>query len=490
MRKIWTPKIILPPILEEDERLKASATALEGALSDLSYAALECLFLPRLDILPSNILNVLANQYHVDFYDVSMSDEEKRSLIRDAIQWHRRKGTPAAVEEIARKVYGDAHVTEWFEYDGEPYHFRILQDITADDEPADRDTLDRLRAAVRESKNTRSWLDFYGFIVVPEDTVEAYDPTVEINPLIVRNDFYDYRRNPDHYDGRPHYGKYLWFYDGKLRYDGAGSYKGFDAEYDYGRLQATDFERLEYGLTFNWADTAEPDAFNCFTADIKPFDDAFPAPFDDPVAADISFLWRDYETDVKESIESAMTLGAREETIEAEAILQYALDISPHQDTVEPVDTADILAVNINRLDNEPVDEEQFFNPSLSASDGEEVSEEGECGCHQYLRYDGKHTYNGEMPYNGTIFRRFALFDEELNRRWQQKFLAYSATFDEPCAQCGSRDYQYLKGSVRIGSECFLISDPQILTLRIVCAHCGSLIADILIEEDTWEEII
>lgn len=490
MRKIWSPKIFLPRLLNDDERFNAAAIALEGALSDLSYAARECLFLPRLDILPSTMLNVLANQYHVDFFEPDMSDDEKRALIRDAIQWHRRKGTPAAVEEIARKVYSGAAVKEWYEYDGEPYHFRIMQDITADDEPADRDTLDRLRAAVRESKNTRSWLDFYGFIITPEDTIEPYDPIAELNPLIVRNDFYDYRRNPHFYDGDPDFGDYLWFYDGKLRMNGAGSYKGFDAEYDYGRPQATDFEQLEYWMALDWNDTVEPVDDNAFVANLDPFDDFFPSIEDALPTIDISFMWRDYETDVKESFDCDMTLSAHQDTVDPQDLLSYTVDLVPHQDTVEHYDASDTLAVDISRLDDVPVVEEMFFNPTLDAADYEEVEELGECGCHQYLNYSGHHDYNGSIPYNGTIFRRFALFDAALDRRWWEKFHWYSTFFDEPCAQCGNHDYQYLKGSVRIGSERFLISDIQILTLRIVCAHCGALIADILIEDDNWEELL
>jgi P2-related tail formation protein len=34
-------------------------------------------------------------------------------------------GTSFAVEEVIKTYFGDGRVEEWFEYDGEPYHFKV-----------------------------------------------------------------------------------------------------------------------------------------------------------------------------------------------------------------------------------------------------------------------------------------------------------------------------------------------------------------------------
>lgn len=128
MKKIWTPKIsdILPESVLRDPKLRASAEAIDIELAKLSWLTREVLHLPRLDELSGKILDHLAAQFHVDFYEpLHLDDATKRELIRNSIAWHRIKGTPAAVEQIANTVFADAKVSEWFEYGGLPYHFKI-----------------------------------------------------------------------------------------------------------------------------------------------------------------------------------------------------------------------------------------------------------------------------------------------------------------------------------------------------------------------------
>ena len=137
MRKIWRPLIYLPTILHNDYNVLAAKLSLEEQLSKLASAAREVMHLPRLDELDETMVELLSNQFHVDFYDPKLSLEDKRDLVRDAIGWHKRKGTASAVEEVAKKVYRDAHVVEWFEYGGEPYFFRINADISDDREDVD-----------------------------------------------------------------------------------------------------------------------------------------------------------------------------------------------------------------------------------------------------------------------------------------------------------------------------------------------------------------
>ena len=83
MRKIWTPSIILPRILQSDARLTAVRDALEKLLAAVSEDARETLHLPRLDQLSEPMLDVLLNQYHADFFESDMSKETKREIIRD-----------------------------------------------------------------------------------------------------------------------------------------------------------------------------------------------------------------------------------------------------------------------------------------------------------------------------------------------------------------------------------------------------------------------
>ena len=116
---------ILPQNLLRDEQIKAAAQALDAELQKITAATKEALLLPRLDELPEAVIDLLAWQWHVDFYEPNMSLKTKRQLVRESIAWHRLKGTKAAVEKMVQAVFRGGVVTEWFEYGGEPYHFRV-----------------------------------------------------------------------------------------------------------------------------------------------------------------------------------------------------------------------------------------------------------------------------------------------------------------------------------------------------------------------------
>ncbi|MBQ7515310.1 MAG: phage tail protein I [Schwartzia sp.] len=147
---------ILPENILADEKLNAAARALDDEMQKVTAATKEVLFLAYLDYLPETIIDLLAWQWHVDFYEpVGMDIETKRKMIKESIAWHRIKGTPAAVEKVVSAAFDKSEVTEWFEYDGEPYHFRIS--VAGMD--AREDLNGRLLRAIWSAKNERSWLD-------------------------------------------------------------------------------------------------------------------------------------------------------------------------------------------------------------------------------------------------------------------------------------------------------------------------------------------
>ena len=113
---------ILPDSLKKDEVTVALADAIEYEFQ---------LFLQQIEILnpmtapPSFALDMVAYEEHVDFYDTNLPEEQKRALIANAELVHKRKGTVWAVEEVASIFFQNARIREWFEYGGQPYHFKI-----------------------------------------------------------------------------------------------------------------------------------------------------------------------------------------------------------------------------------------------------------------------------------------------------------------------------------------------------------------------------
>lgn len=134
----------------------AAAKSLDDELQRVTASCVEVLHLPRLDELPEAVIDLLAWQWHVDFYESDADIRVKRQLVRESIAWHRIKGTKSAVEGMIRTIFQGGVVTEWFDYGGESYHFRV--DLLSAPRMTPENT-ERLLYVVNASKNVRSVLD-------------------------------------------------------------------------------------------------------------------------------------------------------------------------------------------------------------------------------------------------------------------------------------------------------------------------------------------
>lgn len=146
---------ILPPNLRHDTNVRASAAAFDKEFREVSGLLNLLLLYSNLDMLPEKIIDELAWQEHVDFYDQALPIEKKRELVRQAKATHRHKGTPWAVDQVVSTAFDDAVVSEWFEYGGSPYHFRV----TTTDRVTDERKLAGIVRAINSVKNTRSHLE-------------------------------------------------------------------------------------------------------------------------------------------------------------------------------------------------------------------------------------------------------------------------------------------------------------------------------------------
>lgn len=146
---------LLPAFMKEDSTAQAYAAALDELLSIAGERSLE-IDLGNIDMLPESVLDSLAWQNMITWYDYCASIDVKRALIRNAGAVHALRGTPRAVQQVMSDMLGStARLNEWFEYDGEPYHFRAISGGTV----IGAQERARLIAAINEVKNVRSVMD-------------------------------------------------------------------------------------------------------------------------------------------------------------------------------------------------------------------------------------------------------------------------------------------------------------------------------------------
>ena len=120
----------LPTALQHDPKMVALANAAAQELLKASGLIDNVLIYCRIDELPEELVDILAYDLHVDWYDFSYPLEAKRDLVKNSVRVHKKMGTKSAIETALGSLYPESEIEEWFEYEGEPGHFRVVCDVT------------------------------------------------------------------------------------------------------------------------------------------------------------------------------------------------------------------------------------------------------------------------------------------------------------------------------------------------------------------------
>lgn len=115
----------LPQVLQNDPDLAALASSIADILAKRKEEIRRVAIYSRIDDLPEDLLDILAYDFKVDWYNPDYPIEVKRALLKSNWNVHRRLGTKWAVENIITTYFGDGYVDEWFQYGGDPGHFRV-----------------------------------------------------------------------------------------------------------------------------------------------------------------------------------------------------------------------------------------------------------------------------------------------------------------------------------------------------------------------------
>ena len=129
--------------LTAENFLAAFPVALQGDQSSAALADVTARLLARrpgevdrlrlysaIDQMDEQLLDILAYDFKVDWWDADYSLEEKRRTLKDSWRVHKLLGTKATVEMAISAIYPQTTVQEWFEYGGRPYHFKLQLDLT------------------------------------------------------------------------------------------------------------------------------------------------------------------------------------------------------------------------------------------------------------------------------------------------------------------------------------------------------------------------
>ena len=147
---------ILPSSLKNDTDMICLSHALKVGINSLLNYAVGAMTQNYIDQLPEKVLDILAVELRAPYYLQDMDIEVKRNIIKNALIWHTKAGTSAAVAEMIGIIFGEGEVVEWYDFtEGEkiPGTFDIVTNARLTE-----DIIDYFAQIIERVKNERSHL--------------------------------------------------------------------------------------------------------------------------------------------------------------------------------------------------------------------------------------------------------------------------------------------------------------------------------------------
>ena len=147
---------IMPENLASQVETKAFAYAVGRQIEKLCAYSDAARTYAAIATMPEWLLDYMAVELRTPSYDENYSLKTKRALIQGSLLFYTQMGTPAAVNRIIETIFETGYIEEWYEYDGDPPHFRAYVGDGGEVGPGE---LEEFRRVLSSVKRLSSWLD-------------------------------------------------------------------------------------------------------------------------------------------------------------------------------------------------------------------------------------------------------------------------------------------------------------------------------------------
>lgn len=132
---------IIPQNMKDDKSIKGFAKAFDHIL-DLYREKVKLVTLfEHLSMLMHSQLDKTAEAIDIPWYDTGFDKEVKIKILERYMNMYYLSGTAEAIKETLSNIFGHTQVVPWYEYEGQPFHFKVIVAQTTDE--------DRVRVTVK-----------------------------------------------------------------------------------------------------------------------------------------------------------------------------------------------------------------------------------------------------------------------------------------------------------------------------------------------------
>lgn len=120
--------LLLPRFMHGDDVTIALSKQIEVMTSELMKTISRFSTWDQIDSMTDAELDQLAEELNIEWYSRNFSSDAKREIIKTADMISSKRGTDYAVQYVLQVYFGGIVIKNWYEYGGEPYHYKIIAD--------------------------------------------------------------------------------------------------------------------------------------------------------------------------------------------------------------------------------------------------------------------------------------------------------------------------------------------------------------------------
>ena len=116
---------LLPFFMRGDEANEALSKGVNKVTEQLAERMDPLTTWDKLNKMTGEELDLLAEELHISWYDKDSPLDIKREIIKDSDIIHAKLGTNWAALQVINTYFGEGHIVDWYDYGGNPGHFKI-----------------------------------------------------------------------------------------------------------------------------------------------------------------------------------------------------------------------------------------------------------------------------------------------------------------------------------------------------------------------------
>lgn len=117
---------LMPAFMKEDETVQGLAEGVNRVTEELAAKIRLFSTWNQIDNMTGAELDMLAEELHISWYDKTAAIDVKRELIKNSDMVHSKMGTNWAVQNVIETYFGSGEIQDWYDYEGEPHHFKVI----------------------------------------------------------------------------------------------------------------------------------------------------------------------------------------------------------------------------------------------------------------------------------------------------------------------------------------------------------------------------